>query len=195
MSDEGRTDYRHPDNVRVRVALFWLKNFFGNKDHAVITRADELLNEHNLGLDCWPSRGKSTKTTIDFPDRLVEEEDYPALRDTVFQILIGEKKHRDHCAVLFCNFRESGAGVTKWSTGEKTSAKCWDRPLCLVSPTPNKDYVTLLHEVGHGAHLPHDRTSTDADNRNFMHEAETRTQMYKWQILKMVGAFYAKKSK
>jgi hypothetical protein len=64
--------------------------------------------------------------------------------------------------------------------------------MCLVGPTVAGDNVTLLHEVGHAAGLDHDKTSTDPKNRNFMHEAETRTTMMKWQIQKMGSAFYAK---
>jgi hypothetical protein len=43
--------------------------------------------------------------------------------------------------------------------------------------------------------LDHDRPSTDALNRNLMHEAETRKTIMKWQIEKMAAAKFSSAAK
>jgi hypothetical protein len=62
----------------------------------------------------------------------------------------------------------------------------------LVDPGAAGDNVTLLHEVGHASGLDHDKTSIDAKNRNFMHEANTRTTIFKFQIDKLAKAFFVR---
>lgn len=186
MSDEGSTTYVLPGNLRVRLGLFWVSNYFGATDQLVLRRAEEMLNVHGLGLDIWPSRTRTDQTVLQFEDRLVEREDYGSLHDRATAILsdAGKKKY---LPVLFCQFRYTASGLTVWDS----QLLCWVIPMCLVGPTVAGDNVTLLHEVGHAAGLDHDKTSTDPKNRNFMHEAETRTTMMKWQIQKMASAFYA----
>ena len=118
---------------------------------------------------------------------LVERADYESLRSKAADIL-SAAGNENYLPILFCQFRFTANGLTTWDT----PVRCWEKPMCLVGPTVSSDNVTLLHEVGHAAGLDHDRTSTDAQNRNFMHEATTRTTMFQWQIQKMAQAFYAK---
>jgi hypothetical protein len=186
MSDQGSTTYRHPGNTRVRLALFWASNYSGGTDLFVIRRAKEMLEEHGLGLALWPAPSRTSQTALSVPDRLVEREDYDGVHDRAADILSAASV-TGHLIVIFCQFRYPASGLTV----ENTSTRCLKHPFCLVGQTVSGDNVTLLHEVGHAAGLDHDRTSTDASNRNFMNEAEVRTRMMKWQIQKMANAFYA----
>src|SRR5260370_3383640 len=186
MSDEGSTTYTQPGNLRIRLGLFWVSKYFGGTDQLVLRRSEEMLNEHGLGLDLWPSRTKADQTVLQFDDRLVEREDYDSLRSRAAAILSDAGKDK-YLPVLFCQFRYTANGLTVWDT----QLLCWVIPMCLVSPTVAGVNVTLLHEVGHAAGLGHDKTSTDPKSRNFMHEAETRKTMMKWQIQKIANAFYA----
>ncbi len=186
MSDEGSTTYTQPGNLRIRLGLFWVSNYFGGTDQLVLRRSEEMLSEHGLGLDLWPSRTRTDQSVLQFGDRLVEREDYDSLRSRAAAILSDAGKDK-YLPVLFCQFRYTANGLTVWDT----QLLCWVIPMCLVSPTVAGDNVTLLHEVGHAAGLGHDKTSTDPKSRNFMHEAETRKTMMKWQIQKMANAFYA----
>jgi hypothetical protein len=186
MSNQGSTTYKHPGNVRIHLGLFWVTNFFGNRDQLVLKRADEMLNEHGLALDCWPSRTRTPQATLQFEDRLIEKEDYESLRSQVADILSTAGKS-NFLPILFCQFRYTANGLTVSDTAER----CWTKPMCLIGATGSGDDVTLLHEVGHAAGMDHDRTSTDPRNRNFMNEAVVRTTMFQWQIVKMVKAFFA----
>ncbi len=187
MSNEGSTTYKHPGNLRARLALFWVTNCPGdNNSQSNIKRTEEMLKEHGFGLDIWSSRTRADQATIQFEDRLIEKTDYDFLVEKYSEILSGAGKD-NYLPVIFCQFRYPAHGLTV----SDTSTKCLTKPFCMVDPLfAGGDNVTLLHEVGHAAGLDHDKTSTDPKNRNFMNEAEGRTKMYKWQIEKMAKAFF-----
>src|SRR5262249_49004241 len=150
-----------------------------------LRRAKEMLAEHGLGLTTWPTAGKSSQVTLEVPDRLLEREDYDKVIDAATDVLSGAGV-TGHLVVVFCEFRFPAAGLTV----QTTSTRCLTRPFCMVQAAVSSDNVTLLHEVGHAAGLDHDKTSTDAARRNFMHEATTRTTMMRWQVEKLAGAFF-----
>jgi hypothetical protein len=187
MSDQGSTTYRQSGSTKVRLALFWATNYFGNTDLFVIRRTKEMLEEHGLGLTLWPGSTKASQTTLTVPDRLVERADYDDLHDSAAEIL-SDSGVKGHLIVIFCQFRYTANGLTI----SDTPTRCLTRPFCLISPTVSSDNVTLLHEVGHAGGLDHDTTTSKQSSRNFMHEAEPRTTMMKWQIQKMATAFYSK---
>lgn len=186
MGDEGRTDYKYPKYLKLTIAVFYLGNYFKSTDQGTINRARDMLSDHNIELDVWPSLGKKHGyNTIPFGDRLVGPDDYSPLRKEIARIL----KER-HCPfviplpVLYCNFHGAAHGLTIHSTPGLTA-------LILISPVVNADKVTLLHEMGHAAGMSHDKHSTDSKHRNFMHEADTRTTIYKWQVQKFAKAKFA----
>lgn len=186
-SDPGSLTYKHPGSARVRLALFWLSNYFGQNDVEQVKRADTLLIEHGLALDPWPAAARTELTTLKFADRLVEREDYEDLRTRIDTLMTAAGKGA-WLPILFCQFRFTSNGLTT----SDTATKCWPTPFCLVGPTAGGDNVTLLHEVGHAAGLGHDTTSTNILTRNFMHEANTRTTLYRWQVEKLAQAFFAR---
>lgn len=188
MSDQGSTTYKHPGNLKVRLALFWVGGGNDLTSASQLNRAEEMLKEHGFGLDCWSSRTKSDQMTIPFEDRLVERTDYDSLYGSVSEILSNASK-TNYLPIIFCQFRYTANGLTV----SDTPTKCLAKPFILVDPlSAGGDKVTLLHEIGHAAGLNHDFTATNATTRNFMNEAVTRTTMYKWQIQKMAQAFFVR---
>jgi hypothetical protein len=188
MSDEGSTTYKHPGNLGVRLALFWLTSCSDNNSQFYLNRAEEMLKEHGLGMECWSSRTRTDQMNIQFADRLVERDDYDFLFAKSSEILSGASKF-NYLPLFFCQFRFTAHGLTV----SDTPTKCYIKPIILVDPLfAGSDKVTLIHEIGHAAGLDHDRTSTDPNKRNFMNEADTRTTMFKWQIEKMAKSFFVK---
>jgi hypothetical protein len=186
MSNEGQLDFKVPGNKKVNLALFWASNFFGAKDKDQIAKAESMLGEHGMGLNCWPSnKTKSTAHTFDFGAELIKEEQYTQ----IYQALTGAKNDagkRDHLIVLFCQFLYSGQGITI----TKGPNLCFRTPMVFVSASPGDDGATLLHEVGHAAGMDHDKTSTGKTGRNFLNEAESRSTMMKWQLEKLAKATF-----
>ena len=182
MAGQGDTNYKHPKNVRLRLSLFWVNNYFGDSYQAMIRRTDEMVKEHNLGLDCWPSVNKDPLTSLDGFDngRLIETTDYDALRARADNIVTSRNRAAS-VIVIFCNFKDTANGLNVRGTSAN--------PMCLISPGLH-DGIPLLHELGHAAGMGHDHTATDAQNRNFMAEAAPRTRMYQWQIKKLATSFF-----
>lgn len=186
MSDEGRTDYKLPGNKKVNFALFWATNFFGAKDVPSIDKAESMLAEHAIGLNCWPStKSKSADHTFDFGADPIPYEQYTSIYKTLNSAATDAGK-REYLLVLFCQFQYPAGGLTIF----EGPMACFRRPMVFVAPTPSDDLVTLLHEAGHAAGLNHDRTSTGTTGRNFMNEAVSRSTMMKWQLEKMGKAYY-----
>lgn len=186
MSDEGRLDYKLPGNKKVNLALFWATNFFGTKDGSVLEKAETMLGEHNIGLNCWPTtKRKTSGQTFDFGGNLIQREQYSSIYRTLSGACEATNK-RQYLIILFCQFQYPANGLTI-TDGPML---CFRTPMVFVSPTPGADLVTLLHEVGHAAGLDHDRTSTGSTGRNFMNESESRSTMMKWQLEKLSRAFF-----
>ncbi|MDZ4780241.1 MAG: hypothetical protein SGJ19_08315 [Planctomycetia bacterium] len=186
MNDQGRLDYKLPGNKKVNLALFWATNSFGDKHTAGLNKAEAMLKEHGMGLNCWPSsRIKTPDRTFDFGPELIREEQYTDIYRTVSGVADGAGL-REHLIVVFCSFVKRANGTTI----SRGPLLCFRRPMVFVSCSPGDDAVTLLHEVGHAAGMDHDLTSTGTTARNFMNEAETRSTMMKWQVEKMGQAFF-----
>jgi hypothetical protein len=186
MSDEGRLDFKLPGDKKINMALFWATNFFGGKDALNLTNSGAMLAEHGIGLNCWPSnKVKTSDHTFDFGSDPIPESKYTAVYRKLSEAAANAGK-RDYLLVLFCQFQYAGYGITI----SKGDDLCFRRPMVFVSGSDLTDGATLVHEAGHAAGLPHDKTSTGKTGRNFMNEAETRSTMMKWQIEKMGKAYY-----
>ena len=179
-------NFKNPKRIRLTIACIYLDNHFKNDDQAVIRKAKDMLDEHNLALDVWPDNGqKFAFNTLNFGYDIIphEEDVYKALRAAV-----DEKIKQGGCTfilpmpVVFCQFKHPGLGVVPPYMKKLTDA-------CLIAPDPNPDKVTLIHELGHGAGLNHEKGASNA--ANFMHELNGRSQMYKYQVEKMAKAMYA----
>jgi hypothetical protein len=185
MSDRD-TDFRNPKRVRLTIACVYLSNYFPKDDQGVIAKARAILDEHNLDVDVWPDNGKKQAiNTLAYSADPVPHDDeaYKALRAAV-----DEKIKKGGCTfviplpIVFCQFQYSGHGTTPHAMKKLTHA-------CLISTTVNNDKVTLVHEMGHAAGLGHE--NGQGNRGNFMHEAEPRSQMYRFQVEKMAKAMYA----
>lgn len=185
LEKQDSATYKHPGGKKVRLALFWVDQKSTSFNAGLVTRAEEMLTEHGLGLDVWPSRARTSTSVIPFEDRLVERADYDLLMDRASAMISGSMDAR-FLRIFFCQFRYTANGLTISDTPQK----CYARPFCLVDPFTTGDNVTMLHEIGHAAGLDHEKISTDPMNRTFMNEANTRTQMLKFQIDKMVSSFF-----
>lgn len=179
------TNYVHPKKVSLRVHMFEAPNYFGDSFIRVIEKTEKMLREHGLDLQCW-------MTKIPFPmlepggsgpRGLYVEDDYPNIKARVEEIMSLSRTNATHVGVVFCNFTESGHGVTPWKKFG------WKKPLCLISARPNDDLVTLLHELGHAAGLDHHHSH--GDSQNFMSEGDGRTSMYREQVEQMTKCYFA----
>jgi hypothetical protein len=190
MNQQGSLTYVHPGNRKVRLALFWVSNYFGNNYVDLLRQTETMLNAHGLALDCWPGKVKVDTTKIDFDDTrpnhsLVQKADYDSLYDAAFNLLSTNGKTKS-LPILFVNFQSPDNGLTVTDT----ATKCLAHPMCLISPSAGGDNVTLLHEIGHAGGLDHDQTSTGATDRNFMNMAQSRSTMMQWQIVKLAQAYF-----
>jgi hypothetical protein len=181
------TDYKVPKRVRLTIACVYLTNYIKSDDQGVIAKAREVLDRHNIELDVFPDNGqKYAYNTLDYgPDYIPDEtEDYQRLYDAA-----KDKIRKAGCnfvipiPVVFGMYQCSGYGIAPRKLGRLTD-------LIMISGSRvNDDKMTLLHEIGHAAGLEHDNRV--GPPRNFMHEADVRTVMYKYQVEKVAKAPFA----
>jgi hypothetical protein len=187
VSDEGKLDYKVPGNKTAKLALFWAADFFGTRDQGVIAMSRKMLGEHGMNLECWPpGEQKTAERTFDFGAGVITPKQHGDIYSQLKDICLAAGK-ASHLITLFCQFQAAANGLTIIDT----PTGCLVQPMVFVAPTPaGGDMVTLLHEMGHASGLGHDNTSKGTTGRNFMNEAETRSTMMKWQLLKLSTAFY-----
>ena len=204
--NERDKNYRLPKRIKLTIACVYLDNYKKNDDQGVIAKARDMLNEHNIELSVWPeggakNTGVNTLTYLDLPE--LEEKDadgkgkgeikyiphenwaYKYLRKAV------DNKIKNQCTfvvplpVIFCQFVHPGHGVTPPQTKTENNFT----RACLIAQSVNADKVTLLHEMGHAVAAIGDGHSPDRGN--FMHEADTRSFMYRFQVERMGKALYS----
>jgi hypothetical protein len=56
---DNNKSYKLPGGYRVRLAVFWVNQSTTFFNSFLLPRAEEMLAEHGLGFDCWPSRTRS----------------------------------------------------------------------------------------------------------------------------------------
>lgn len=182
------TNFKSPNKMTLKIHLFSTENYFGHAHLGLIERAETMLREHGLELHCFLS--KTPQFLIDLRGSgngaLFLPTDFEAIKARVDEVMGFNKTSTTHLGVVFCNFAGSDHGLTP---GKERG---WNRPLCLISPTPNKDQVTLLHEMGHAADVHHDEVEHEG-KRNFMDRTEPRTLMYRDQIEALAKCFFAGK--
>lgn len=177
------TDYKVPKRIRLTIACVYLTTYFEKDDQGVVAKARDVLDKHNITLDVFPDHGKKySYNTLDYgPDYIPDE-------TAAYQKLYDAAKAKIKQAgcnfviplpVVFGMYECGGYGIAPRKLNRLTD-------LIMISPTVNNDKMTLLHEIGHAAGLEHDKRI--GPPRNFMHEADTRTVMYQYQIEKIAKA-------
>ena len=170
------TNYRIPKRVKLTIGIVYLSSYFKADDQGVVARARDVLDSHNIALDVFPTNyAKSAWNTIDHTEYVPDKtEDYTEIyKKAKAKLKQMGCNHVIPLPVVFGAYVCSGYGIAPKVTGQLTR-------LVMISPTVNDDKMTLLHEIGHASDLHHDLTG--GSPRNFMHEADTRTVMYKYQV-------------
>lgn len=188
MADDEDKNYKHSKSVKLKIVMVYLKSYFEKDDQGIVLKARNMLKEHNLDLDIWPNQDgkKEAANTLDFGSMAEnpikhKQEAYKELRKRVKEHIGSRCTFSLYVPVIMCQFEHPGYGITPSMIKDVTAG-------CLIAPTLNKDKVTLVHELGHCAGLDH---LDDLHLGNFMHEAEPRSFMYRYQVEKMATSNFA----
>ncbi|NOT48021.1 MAG: hypothetical protein HOP17_09790 [Acidobacteria bacterium] len=204
--NERDKEFRLAKKVKLTIACLYVDNYKKNDDQGVIAKAREMLEAHNIELSVWPENGAknagvNTLTYLDMPE--LEEKDangdgqkvtklipheaaaYKMLRQAADRRIKGQCTFVVPLPIIFCQYVYSGYGITPPETKLESSLT----RACLISQRPNDDKVTLLHEMGHAVSTIGDGHSPDKGN--FMHEADTRSFMYRFQVERMGKALFS----
>lgn len=171
------TDFKNPKRVRLTVACVYLESYFREGDRGMIAKAREVLYEHNIELDVFQGFGTKTSwnTIPNTSEPVADDRDsylavYRAAKAKIRQMGCG---FVIPLPIVFCQFAHAGLAIAPRAEGVLSR-------FCLISPTGNADLMDVLHEIGHAAGLGHERDN--ASPRNFMHEANPRSTVYKFQV-------------
>jgi LysM repeat protein len=183
---ESELNYKHPGNVKVRVTLFWVTNCakIDTSPRVLIARTEEIYRRHGLTLDIIPGRDRTEAHTIEFPDRLIEQEEYNSIRLEAHKRFNDQKSGdgRQRLPIFFCAFRDPDNGLT--IEGD------W-LPYCFVSGNLTADRATMAHEPVHAAGIKGHLRRSDM-TRNLMHETtQERSEMVKFQVQTLAGAYFS----
>lgn len=171
------TDYRSPNRVRLTVGCVYLETYFKDTDRGMVAKAREVLDQHNIELDVFPGFGtKSSWNTIPNSGERIADE--PEAYKSIYQAAKAKLKQMGcnftiPLPVVFGEFLCGGYAIAPKVPGELTR-------LCMISATGNSDQIDFLHEIGHAAGLGHEEAINSP--RNFMHRANPRSTMYKFQV-------------
>jgi len=178
-------DFKQSPTVRLRVALFWVTNCvkIDSSPQTLIAKTEEIYAQHGLALDIFPSRQRTPGHTIQFPDRLIEQEEFNAIRLEGHRRFNDQKEgdRRPRLPIFFCEFRDPANGLT--IRGD------W-LPYNFVSGVLTGDHATMAHEMVHAAGLEgHIRSTT----KNLMAEAtHERFEMFKFQVQAVARAYFGR---
>ncbi len=193
-SSDWDPSFKNPGLAKARLTLFWASNYKLNTAKTVLDYAEKLLGEHNIGFDIYPGRVRTDKHTIEVPDRPLLPEEYNDLRLKAGAIFDDQKStdKRQRLPVIFCEFKDTGMGLTVLTRPPGTTTGSPWLPYCLVSGAIANDESVLIHEIGHAAtnspnHLP--------QLGNIMHEApakQKRTIIVKTQVQAIARSYFVR---
>ena len=178
-------DFKQSPAARLRVTLFWVTNCvkIDLSPQTLIAKTEELYAQHGLTLDILPSRQRTPEHTIQFPDRLIEQEEFNAIRLEGHRRFNDQKEgdRRPRLPIFFCEYRDPAHGLT--IRGD------W-LPYNFVSGVLTVDQATMAHEMVHAAGLEgHIRSTT----KNLMSEpTHERSEMFKLQVQAVARAYFAR---
>jgi hypothetical protein len=173
------TNYKFPKRVRLTIGMVYLNSYRRNDDQGLIEKAQDVLSKHNIELDVFPDyslRQKSSWNTIPYSQYINDDtQEYTTLYEVA-----KDKLKQMGCPfvnpqpVVFGEKVCGGYGIAPRVTKQTTPR------LVMIQTSVNQDKMTLLHELGHAAELYHDLTP--GLPRNFMHEADGREFIFKYQV-------------
>ena len=189
MDPSKDTNFRNPKRVRLNIACVYLTNYFLADDQGETAQAKKVLDSHNLQLEIWPQGAlKAPGNTLVYPEPVphdayddeVNKATYKDLLSRARSLISSKVPFSVFATVVFGQFQHPGKGVTPPWTGLIT-------PLCIISPNGNVDKMDVLHELGHASDLHHE----DPTPKNFMAQANGRSDMMKFQVEKMAKSWFA----
>src|SRR5262245_24346589 len=167
-------DFKQSPTARLRVTLFWVTNCvkIDSSPQTLIAKTEEIYAQHGLALDILPARQRTGEHTIQFPDRLIEPDEFNAVRLEGHRRFNDQKEgdRRLRLPIFFCEFRDPANGLT--IKGD------W-LPYNFVSGVLTGDQATMAHEIVHAAGLEGHILST---SKNLM-SAPTTARAEMFQIL------------
>lgn len=163
--------HRLPNRTRLRVCFFWT---IGGDNFApqYVTKANQLLDEHNLELDVCPGTARSR--VLDWPFVVGTEDDARAVRG------LAHTAHPDHngrLPVIFCRL---STPEPAWTV---RSPPTWPLAYVLISSEQRTaDWVSLLHEMGHAANRGHVKAEDTDQYRSIMSYAANRNAIHVHEV-------------
>ncbi len=193
-SSDWDPNYKNPGAAKARLTLFWASNYKIDTSKTVLDYAEKLLAEHNIGFDVYPGKTRTDKHTIQVPDKLLLPEDYNDLRLKMGAIFDDQKTadKRQRLPVIFCEFKDTGVGLTVLTRPVGTTTGSPWLPYCLVSGVINGDESVLIHEIGHAATNSPNHLPTPG---NIMHDSpakQKRTTIVKTQIQAIARCYFVR---
>jgi hypothetical protein len=184
--DWQKIDFQIKPPSTIRLTLFWLSNFFGERDVFLLNRAIAVAGARGFRFDIVPSSPAGRlKHTIEW-DRVVEEEDRRVVRAKCGDVYDDQKTGGgQRFPVIFGQNRGGNETVTDGG---------WPK-YCFISPSGSaeSDGLTLLHEIGHGADLEHHHyDQLPIPHANFMSLKPNRDCIQLYQGLSLADAYFAR---
>ncbi|MCK6681822.1 MAG: hypothetical protein L6R30_05300 [Thermoanaerobaculia bacterium] len=184
--DWQKIDFQINPPRTIRLAFFWLSNFFGDRDSMLFKRALEVAGPRGFRFDVVPSTPAGRlKHTISWED-VVEEETRRVIRGKCAEIFDDQKAGGgQRFPVIFGQNRGGNETVTDGG---------WPK-YCFISPSgaSGGDGLTLLHEIGHGADLEHhDHDHLPIPHANFMSLKPNRDCIQFYQGRSLAEAYFVR---
>lgn len=194
-SNDRDPNYKNPGTAKARLVLFWATNYKQDTSKQVLDYAEKLLGEHNIGMDVYPGRTRTDKFTIKTPDDPILPELYGVVRGVADALYIADKSKSiesdNRLAVFFCQFKDTGYGITVLKRKpNETTGSVW-APYCFVGSAVNSDNSTLIHEIGHAAHNS-GQHSPDKGHIMFEASVQPRTIIDKIWVQIIARAYFVK---
>ena len=165
-------NYKHPVRVQVPVSIFWEDKSIPDAVEFYIEVARLLLNKHGLGLDVQRHQLRKEENGRRELDKVYLLEDLKekvaALRKKVEETGINTTKR---LVVIVAAWLTRPAGGEAFGETFKEAEFPGRRNFVVLYPNQFESKgLTLLHEMGHAAGLPHINSGTNPSVENFMND-------------------------
>jgi len=187
-------NYKNPKKVNFRLTLFWVQGA-GDPSQKLISKAEELLKPHNLGLECFP-KTRTPSMTLAWKGKMEVSPDLAKEQALTLRHLCHEAYYssQGRLPVIFAPFANLSSGDPCRTTGWTILGTNWLPFVLINADKVAEDNVTMLHEIGHAA-MGGGHPSEKGSETNFMSYGKDRKGMLKTQIVKMVKCYFAAQAK